>query len=488
MPLSPEEEQKLRDDAERFRKELETKTLHAAQLQTQLDTLNGQMQNNLLQLTNTKNDLAKEQQKLKDCVDQNDQARVQLREAREETANVTSKLAAMELVKEELKNGKSHRRITRSDLPEDLRFGGTADESVKSFLQKYDVQAELLDMDPRTKATILAGLLTKRAAIWYTGLDSKTQLSYEEVKKLLLDHFDDSAQAWFRKIHHERSQLAAESVEDYSTAIDSIALKCKMTPEEKLETFVRGLRPKIKAYVMDKAPSNFQTAERFARQWENLFGSTEVKKVSRPSPQTNVNYFDTVEPFWSQEDDEDDLEEYLQVVGPQGPADPTRRPPVYQPGRQDTSMGRCTACNLSGHTLRFCPDAYCKICKAPGHWTTSCSRQNVPNTPRRNPPYNGPRRLFQGDGRRYNRGYQQDSRGYEQDSRNQQQESRGFQQGHRRYHPGNRRNYDPDRDFRRDQRGDNYQDRQQQNSASYNDQRPVDTPQRSSNNRDPTVN
>ena len=100
MPLSPDEEQKLQEDVARFQKELEAKTLQATQLQTRLDTMDNQMQSNLHKLTKTQNDLAKEQQKLKECTDQNDQARIQLRKAKEETENIASKLATMELVKD----------------------------------------------------------------------------------------------------------------------------------------------------------------------------------------------------------------------------------------------------------------------------------------------------------------------------------------------------------------------------------------------------
>ena len=128
-----------------------------------------------------------------------------------------------------------------------------------------------------------------------------------------------------------------------------------ITGPERWKVYVRGLQPKLKAYVLDRTPTSLDEAETLAKKGSQIHAMQDVMSVNSMSKQRDVNYehhFETaLKSFTS---------EMSKVV-----RDTIKQSHQHQGEYTQTSHG--------GATMR---DEACKYCKNNSHHYTECHRHN----------------------------------------------------------------------------------------------------------------
>ena len=112
--------------------------------------------------------------------------------------------------------------------------------------------------------------LQGRAATWYMSIiyDTPAAQVYEEVKERFLNRFCEEDPAMIQQTFRFRTQQDHESVEQYTTDMEALLLNSKLTPDSRLEFYIKGLRASLAKMVYLRQPKTIREAERIAKEVE----------------------------------------------------------------------------------------------------------------------------------------------------------------------------------------------------------------------------
>ena len=162
-----------------------------------------------------------------------------------------------------------------ASLLRDLSFSGAQKENVRTFLQKLNGRAELFSLSDTQKAQIFGILVTGLAFSWYQSLDNSTKRDWQRLQDACMEQYGPPAGSMFHVAATlEHTQGRHQSVDSYIAEMVQRFERCDAAENRRVESFVRGLRPEFRVYVMEKDPSTFREAERLAKKIEHLQSQT----------------------------------------------------------------------------------------------------------------------------------------------------------------------------------------------------------------------
>ena len=173
-------------------------------------------------------------------------------------------------------------------IPSDIKFGGNHDEDVSTFLKKFNRYSDYVHLNERDKCDLLPLIITSRATFWYDGLTEDTRTSWSSLSQALTDKFGPKSKGFTQMNSvYEMKQGTMEPVDTYSYGLQSVMTLSGISDDkEKCRIFIRGLRPSIRAHVLDKEILNFDQAENHARNGEML---ERIRKSDNSLPLVSVN-------------------------------------------------------------------------------------------------------------------------------------------------------------------------------------------------------
>lgn len=150
-------------------------------------------------------------------------------------------------------------------------FSGDGNSDVNSFIRNLNLTGAYHNMNSTQKANLLPLLLTGTAQLWFHSATHLSGKSYEELCDALVQQFHTEADMWVLKQQiANRKQMPNETVAQFASDIRSLGHRLNLPSEQNLNTFVQGLRPGLKNYVVLQRPKTFAEAENLAKLKETL--------------------------------------------------------------------------------------------------------------------------------------------------------------------------------------------------------------------------
>ena len=278
------------------------------------------------------------------------------------------------------------------------QFAGTSSEDGLRFVQIFEQYLRVnSDMDPLK----LFPLYMKGSPdLWYSGfIKHQPSATWEVLKAAFLEQFGPKARGYVAQSElMTRQQGPNESVKAYSKdMMDSLALAGCREPQL-WTTYVKGLRPQLRARVLGNHPSSIHQAEVSSRENEQLLKLEQQEVMQKGvlnmlEPNAKPQWIDpflkevnktmskmigNIQPQAPTEDNtQQPKQEYIQR-----PANPPPRPQRYQ---IQNNQPYCTYCRIPGHTYEECRKKMigvaCWTCGDPNHFQSEC-----PHPPRNRRP------------------------------------------------------------------------------------------------------
>ena len=222
------------------------------------------------------------------------QGKAELAENQRTKAVLETKVTTLQAKMERLLN-----RPPNIKLPTFDPFFGQTGENIKSWQfgleQTFALAPNCSDL---YKITAAGAALRGPAKVWYTAVREDEMRpeyvrTWEEFKESMRAHFNP-----INPVRLARDQLAELSqkggVRDYTTAFRHL---CSQIPDigeaEKLDRYVRGLRPQTKLTVNLEDPSSYEHACRIAETYDSAYSST---RPSMSMPQSYGHSSDYASP------------------------------------------------------------------------------------------------------------------------------------------------------------------------------------------------
>ena len=160
---------------------------------------------------------------------------------------------------------------TSKPIPKDITFSGERKENVQNFIHKLEAFTTYQNVPTSAMPALMPMVLTGRAFSWFQECSESTKATWTELKAALLQKYGPEARGFTQRATLlERTQLKQESVDDYTRDMVNRLTMAGVKDPEKWTRYVQGLRPSIRAYVLDKDPKSFDEAEQYALRGEDL--------------------------------------------------------------------------------------------------------------------------------------------------------------------------------------------------------------------------
>lgn len=218
-------------------------------------------------------------------------------------------------------------------------FQGKRGESTDAWLFQVQQYFELCAIDSRMQVPFAASLLRDNAAIWWRNHVLQSNLGMEERIKAWTT-FSKALQDQFRPINAikiARDKLASlhqiTSVHEYSFQFRTLVLEIpSMSEEEKIDRFVRGLKPQTRREVDLREPMTLNDAIRIADRFDVIsYKPWSQQYPVRPSSNTGPVPME------------------IDAIQTRKKLTPTERERLLR-------IGACFYCRQPGHMAQACPE------------------------------------------------------------------------------------------------------------------------------------
>lgn len=230
-------------------------------------------------------------------------------------------------------------------------FAGLPSQDAAAWQKKFQAWLALNEWTDKSAkvANGLRLLLVPPASTWFDELTDETKGDVQLLNAAFKERFINNQPAWVLEQQlWSRVMSPTEGLDSYVTAIDTLCARLQKSNADRIMSFVRGLTPSIRPFVIQQDPKSFSAAVQSARLAQESMAITAGTPVSA-SPQASL-----VEAMELQSKEMAELREQLKALKP---AQPT------------------VAAAAAGQ------DTICQLCDKPGHSATTCQtfrRRNVP--------------------------------------------------------------------------------------------------------------
>lgn len=161
-------------------------------------------------------------------------------------------------------------------IPKDISFGGACHEDVLGYISQLLIYSEYVNLSNSDLCKMFPLTLTGRALFWFRSLSASTTNDWGKLHAELLEKFGPQTKGFVHETALlSRTQFPSEPVEKYATDLMKRFQMAGCSGLEMFKTFVRGLRPKLRAFVLQHNPADFGEAETLAMKGEQLLEMSE---------------------------------------------------------------------------------------------------------------------------------------------------------------------------------------------------------------------
>ena len=156
------------------------------------------------------------------------------------------------------------------------KFNNNDSQSASKFIANFDALREIAQWDNHAAAKHFQFLLTEGPSDWFQTLDEYTKNDYNLLKQIFLQNFDSSRNNTFNLLEtYNRLQKPDEKVEKYLAALYKLFANNKdMSEKSKVVIFLKGLKPKIRDFVITTNPITLADASASAKLKESLLNNS----------------------------------------------------------------------------------------------------------------------------------------------------------------------------------------------------------------------
>jgi hypothetical protein len=204
------------------------------------------------------------------------------------TNNRIGNLAGMEVQRhqavQQIGNRVQQQAAVSSLLPKS--FAGSPSEDVNKFLRQVNNYAQYAQMDEEAKLRFFPLILSGRASIWFEDLPQDIKQNWENLTARFTEQFGPNLLGFLRQESlTNRTQGKTEGVESYSIDLMHRLNLANIEDPERYRIFLRGLRPGLKALLLDKDIHTYSQAENFARRAESIMALQKQDRDADSAPQ-----------------------------------------------------------------------------------------------------------------------------------------------------------------------------------------------------------
>ena len=147
------------------------------------------------------------------------------------------------------------------------KFTGYDAEDPELWIDRYERYASQKTWTAAQQASNFPLYLTSAASYWYRDLPVAATATFAALKQAFLHKYQPhEGMRWVRLSQlADRKQHREETVESYLVDIEKLCCQLKKSPEERMEAFIRGLLPNIRAHVIKAHPKTVDEAITQAR-------------------------------------------------------------------------------------------------------------------------------------------------------------------------------------------------------------------------------
>lgn len=183
------------------------------------------------------------------------------------TSSISQTDSSEEISDSHKQNSKSmdHTSIPSSLCPEP--FSGHENDDASIWLNRIHIYTQLRAWSPEQTLNAFPLFLRDAAAIWYDTLDPTKKATVENLTQAFKErYFPHTTLRWVKLDQfNTRQQQPDESTTTYTQKMIKLGKDIDKSDKEIMEACVRGYRPYIKTYVLEKEPKSLEEALRFAR-------------------------------------------------------------------------------------------------------------------------------------------------------------------------------------------------------------------------------
>jgi regulator of replication initiation timing len=245
------------------------------------------------------------------------------------------------------------------------------------FLQYADITNEPVARRPRVASTYL----DSKAATWWMGLVA--QQPNGDASQITWQMFHDGLIAMFKPVNAKkvaRDKLAVlkqtHSVVRYNSELQQLCLQIDDISEaEKLDKYIRGLKPAIREKVELDEPRTLADAMSKAQRIDSITYHSRMSQYSNSTPNSYTRDGDAMDLSVLDGDSDSTQEKTLNAIGSTGINGRTGTSSSSQSrGKPFTPLQR-----LSQDEFSYCQrNRLCLRCKEPGHIARNCNKPVKP--------------------------------------------------------------------------------------------------------------
>jgi hypothetical protein len=227
------------------------------------------------------------------------------------------------------------------------------------FLRSFEQRAELEEWDAQKKRRMIVSLCKGEANIWLRCTPGLMELSYEEIKELLEDRFQEEvtpAEAYVRLMS---LRLGNNTMRQYARKLEMLVAEYRdVVPEFAqpdtrdglmIKIFTNGLPPRYQTLLMASAAQGYTNLLKMACGYEKSFGSRQT--VGALAPENEYYFHDDQPDYYGSEG------EALRVR--ERRFTPAARQATNETFEADNQVGfrgapTCFRCGKTGHVQRYC--------------------------------------------------------------------------------------------------------------------------------------
>lgn len=280
-------------------------------------------------------------------------------------------------------------------------YTGAPLENATLFLNRYKSFCEFSDISKLDYVKLFPLLLSDSAKYWYDSLSATIKQDVEKLNTAFINKYGPTSVSFVQEtMLLERNQKTGETLDQYyQDMVKRFSLLDTKEPE-RWKHFVRGLLPKLKAFVLQKECKNLEEAVAYAKTGEHILAleNDSVQNVAdlvaqlalhAKNTQTADSYsapsvasVTTPTPSTPRPQNDDNQRRFSRPMNRQA------RPQIQRRDRRDrTTDGRpiCHKCSRVGHIANFCratprsvtptpmrPTKQCQWCNRRGHEANQC--------------------------------------------------------------------------------------------------------------------
>lgn len=252
-------------------------------------------------------------------------------------------------------------------------FSGLPEEDAVMWLERFVSWINFNNWkDPTKIYNALKLRLCGTALDWCNNLSGSLKTNPEVLYRSFKEHFQNIHPKWLleQKLF-ERKMQEGEDLEDFITEIDRLCNHLGKSEKDKVITFIRGLTPRIRMFVIQKNPQTWQETIQCSRLSSASLTDACGPVLSTPRESMEIN--SVIQCLKTQNEAISRLSDTVEMMSV------AKKETAVRAAQSDVNVIKCQICERIGHSARFCfkyknknSPMRCYNCGKTGHKKSAC--------------------------------------------------------------------------------------------------------------------